>query len=221
MMDFTAVRRNMVDGQLRTNRVTDPGLLAAFLDVPRERFVPAGWESVAYADTAVPLAAVAEHDTRVMIEPLALAHLVQAAEIRPEDSVLHIGCNSGYGTALLARLATRVRAIEDDPRLAAMARANLGALGIAATLTEGPLMEGLPLEAPFDVIVVEGAVERLPDSFARQLGREGRLVAIVNNGGTGQGQLFLRVGDRLSGFPRFTATAPVLPGFAQPAEFVF
>jgi protein-L-isoaspartate(D-aspartate) O-methyltransferase len=156
-----------------------------------------------------------------MLEPLALARLVQAAEIRPDDSVLHVACNSGYGTALLARLAARVRAVEEDAGLAAAARTNFAALGVDAAVTEGPLAAGLPQEGPFDVILVEGAVARLPDTFAAQLKDDGRLVTIVNDGGTGQGHLFRRAGDHLSGFPRFTATAPVLPGFARPAEFVF
>jgi len=222
MMDYAVARRNMVEGQLRTNEITDPALVAAVLETPRERFVPPGWESLAYADRPVPLGALAQRDKqRTMVEPLALARLLQAADVHSTDSVLHVACNTGYGTALLVRLGAKVTAIESDPALAAAARANLAALGLAVTVVEGPLAAGLAQSAPYDAIVIEGAVERLPDGFAGQLAPDGRLTAIALDGGAGQVRLYRRAGGHLSGFPRAGAYAPVLEGFERPAEFVF
>lgn len=222
-MDFAAARRNMVEGQIRTNRVNDLPIVAAMLEVARERFAPPAWQAVAYSDRAIPLgdhAAALAHRGRVMLPPMAMARLLQAAHVAPGDAVLHVGCNTGYGTALLARLAGRIVALEEDSGLAERASANLA--GIAQVkVVQGPLAAGWAAEGPYDVIFVEGGVERLPDGLAPQLADDGRMVVIANRAGTSRGEIVRRAGDTLSGFPVFDAVAPVLPGFAQPAEFVF
>jgi protein-L-isoaspartate(D-aspartate) O-methyltransferase len=225
MMDFAAARRNMVEGQIRTNRVTDPGVIEAMLDIERERFVPPGWQPLAYSDRAIPLGEVASdpaHRSRVMLPPMALARLIQAARIQPGDKALHIGCNTGYATALLARHAAKVIALEEDDGFARIAAAHFSEEAFAhATLVRGRLAAGWAAEGPYDVILIEGGVERLPDQLAPQLAEDGRLVVIVNKAGTSRGEIVRRAGERLSGFPLFDAVAPVMAGFALPAEFVF
>jgi protein-L-isoaspartate(D-aspartate) O-methyltransferase len=224
-MDFAAARRNMLESQIRTNRVTDPAIIAAMLDLPRERFVPSAWRALAYSDRAIPLDAVAREpagQTRVMLPPMALARLLQAARVMPGDVALCVGCNTGYGSAVLARLAAAVTALEEDDGLARLAADNLAAEAAGrAEVVRGPLAEGFAAKGPYDVILIEGGVERLPDGFAGQLKEDGRLVTIVCNAGTSRGEILRRAGSRLSGFPLFDAVAPVLAGFAQPAEFVF
>lgn len=224
-MDFAAARRNMVEGQIRTNRVTDPGVVEAMLEVARERFVPPAWQALAYSDRAIPLAEVTSapaHQHRTMLPPMVLARLLQAARITPGDKALHIGCNTGYGSALLARLAGSVVALEEDDGLARLAAKQFRAESIARIeLVRGRLADGWASNGPYDVILIEGGVERLPDQLAPQLAEDGRLVVIVSHGGTSRGEIVRRAGDRLSGFPLFDAVAPVLDGFTRPVEFVF
>jgi protein-L-isoaspartate(D-aspartate) O-methyltransferase len=218
MLDSRAARLNMVESQLRTNKVTDEAVLAAFLSVPRERFVPPALSGIAYIDEALPLG-----DGRVLPPPLVLARLLQLAAIRAEDKVLEIGAATGYAAAVLARLAERVTALESDARLAATARARLAELGAAnVTVVEGPLDRGYPSGAPFDVIVVDGAVAAIPEVVARQLAEGGRLVTVVKpDHAVGCGVLMTRVDGRLSQRPAFDAATPLLPGFQPAPAFVF
>jgi protein-L-isoaspartate(D-aspartate) O-methyltransferase len=218
MIDSRAARLNMVESQLRTNKVTDEAVLAAFLAVPRERFVPPDLAGIAYVDDDVPLGG-----GRVLLEPMVLARLLQLAQLRAEDKVLEIGAATGYATALLARLAQRVVGLECDSRLLAMARARLKELGHDnVTLVEGPLERGHPAQAPYDVIVVDGAVATIPDPIAQQLAEGGRLVAVVKpEQGMGQGVLMTRVEGRLSQRPAFDAATLLLPGFRPAPAFVF
>src|SRR5215475_16227815 len=125
MTDFALARRNMVDGQLRPNRVTNAALLAAVGELPRERFLPDGLRSVAYADDDVPLGG-----GRFLMEPMVLARLVQALQVQPDDKVLVVASGRGYGAALLSRLAKSVVAVESDPTLAGSADQTFKSLGI-------------------------------------------------------------------------------------------
>ena len=127
MIDYAAARLNMVEGQLRTNKVTDAAVLDAFLAIPRERFVQPALRGIAYVDDDVALGG-----GRSLMEPMVLARLLQVAAIGKDDKVLEIGCATGYATALLARMAGSVIALESDPQLAAQARKLLGELGCAA-----------------------------------------------------------------------------------------
>ncbi|HEY5208026.1 MAG TPA: protein-L-isoaspartate O-methyltransferase [Stellaceae bacterium] len=217
-MNFAVARANMVDSQLRTNKVADAALLEAFLAVPRERFVPVAFHDTAYFDDDLPLG-----NGRVMLEPMVLARLLEAARIGGGDKVLDIGCTSGYGAAILARLAAVVVAVEEDSALARDARARLAELGVLhAAIVEAPLVEGHAAEAPYDAIVIEGGVAHIPDAIAAQLAEGGRLVTIVRAGaGMGRATLMTRVNGVLSHRPLFDAAAPFLPGFARAPHFVF
>jgi protein-L-isoaspartate(D-aspartate) O-methyltransferase len=218
MIDYAAARLTMVESQLRTNKVTDDALLAAFLVVPRERFVPAGLRGTAYVDDPLPLGG-----GRYLMAPMVLARLLQLAAITGDDTVLEIGCATGYGTALLARLARSVVAVESDPQLAARAAANLRELGIGnAAVTTAALTEGHPAGAPYAAIVFGGAVARVPEAITRQLGEGGRLVAVMQDAKLmGRGVLMTRNHGVLSHRPTFDAAVAVLPGFQAEASFVF
>ncbi len=218
MLDYRAARLNMVESQLRTNKVTDEAVLDAFLAVPRERFVPDHLAGNAYVDEDIPLGAA-----RYLMEPMVLARLVQLAAIGPEDGVLEIGAATGYASALLSRLAARVVAVESDAGLSATARALLQELQIGnVTLLEGHLEEGYPAGAPYEVIVIGGAVASVPDALARQLADGGRLVTVVkSSSGMGHGVLMTRAAGVLSQRAVFDAGTPFLPGFAHAPGFVF
>jgi protein-L-isoaspartate(D-aspartate) O-methyltransferase len=223
MTDYAAARLHMVEGQLRPNKVVDLAVIDAFLTVPRERFVPDFLRGTAYVDDDLPLGG-----GRWLMEPMVLARLLQLAAIGRGDKVLEIGCATGYATCLLARLAAKVVAVESDASMAATARARLSALGaVTATVVEGKLVEGWRAEAPYDVILVNGAVGAIPPAVAEQLAEGGRLVAVVmgvdRGGGAGLGEavLMTRAEGVLSSRPVFDAGIPVLPGLDRAPSFVF
>lgn len=216
MLDFAATRRNMVEHQLRTNEVTDDALLAAMAEIPRERFVPDRLRDVAYIDEDLPL-----KKGRFLMEPRVLARLLQLAEVKAEDMVLDIGCGTGYSTAVLAKLANTVVALESDPELAARASSTLAELGIDnAIVVTAPLADGYAKQGPYDVIVFGGSLPRVPASIARQLAEGGRLVAVIGEG-MGRGTLMTRARGIVSSRPAFDAATPILPDFAPVQGFVF
>ena len=221
MIDFVAARRTMVDSQVRTSDVTDQRLIAAMLALPRERFVPAEQSDLAYLDFDIPAAtAPAGEPLRRLLKPMVLAKLLQAAEIADCDHVLDVGCATGYASAVIARLAHTVVALEQDTRLAEQARANLAALGVRqAQVVTGPLPDGWPAQAPYDVIVLNGACEVAPKALLRQLKPGGRLVGVLGRGPAGKAMLYRAIGGECGGRPIFDAAAPLLPGFAQPAAY--
>ena len=218
MMDYAAARLNMVEGQIRTNKVTDEAVIDAFLAIPRERFVPPALRGAAYVDEDIPLGG-----GRWLMEPMVLARLLQLAGIKREDTVLEVGCGTGYGTALLSRLARAVIAVESEPRLAAEARARLQELGCGnATIIEGPLADGYAGRAPYDAIIFGGAIAEVPEAIARQLAAGGRLLAVVKTvTGLGQAELMMRADSVLSRRPVFDAATPLLPGLQRAPSFVF
>jgi protein-L-isoaspartate(D-aspartate) O-methyltransferase len=220
MLDFAAARRMMVDCQVRTSDVTDQRIIAAMQDLPRERFVPERNASLAYLDLDV--AVTSATPARRLLKPMVLAKLVQAAEIGPQDRVLDVACGTGYATALLARLARNVVALEEDATLARHARENLAALGVAnAEVVSGALPGGWEAGAPYDVILVNGAAEVVPERLLRQLAEGGRLVGVVGRPPASKAVLYLASGGQASALPIFDAAAPALPGFAEPPVFVF
>ena len=223
MMDFAAARRMMVDGQVRTSDVTDARLVAAMLAIPRERFLPAEQAGFAYLDLDIPASAGGSgKPVRRLLKPMVLAKLIQAAEIEDGNRVLDVGCATGYSTAVVARLASTVVALEEDPGLAEVASANLRALGARqAQVVTGALAEGWPPQAPYDVIMVNGAFEIVPRTLLRQLKEGGRLVGVLGRGPAGKAMLYRSIGVEFSGRPIFDAAAPLLPGFAEPPAFVF
>lgn len=216
VIDYTAARQNMVLSQLEPNRVTDPAVTAAMGSVPRERFVPAALAGVAYIDEDIEVAA-----GRFLMEPMVLGRLLQEARVQARDVVLDIGGGTGYSAAVLARLAASVVALEDDPDLARRAAQALAALGIDAAVVTGPLAAGRPDQAPFDVILLNGAVPSVPSALLDQLADGGRLMAVVGQAPACRAMQFVRRGDRTVSRVLFDAATPALPGFAAPRSFVF
>jgi protein-L-isoaspartate(D-aspartate) O-methyltransferase len=220
MIDFAAARRIMVDSQVRTSDVTDARVVAAMLAVPRERFLPAEQADLAYVDCDIAATTPeAGKPMRRLLKPMVLAKLIQAAEIRDGDHVLDVGCAAGYSSAVLAQLARSVVALEQDDALAERARANLQALGVS--VVNGPLADGWLPQAPYDVILLNGASEIEPKTLLRQLKPGGRLVGVRGRGPAGKAMLYCSIGGESGGRPIFDASAALLPGFAEPAAFVF
>jgi protein-L-isoaspartate(D-aspartate) O-methyltransferase len=217
-MNYAAARHNMVENQIRPNRVTDPSVLDAIESVPREVFVPTQLRGVAYVDEDVDLGG-----GRALMEPVVFARLLQAAEIKPSDVVLDIGVATGYSAAVLARLASTVVALESDPELAARTTTLLAGQSVDnVAVVIGPLALGEAAHGPYDVIVLEGAVSVIPEGVTGQLAEGGRLIAVVTGeSGLGRATLITRVGGVLSGRVLFEASIAPLPGFQVPAAFAF
>jgi protein-L-isoaspartate(D-aspartate) O-methyltransferase len=218
MIDYAAARLNMVDSQLRPNRVVDLNVLQAFLETPRELFVPEQLRGIAYVDEDVPLGS-----GRYLMEPMVLGRVLQFALIERHETVLEVGTGSGYGAAIMSRLARHVVAMESDPAMAVRARTALAAAGARnAAVVEGPLDRGWLERAPYNVIVFGGAVARVPDAVAEQLADGGRLLAVeIGGSGLGKATLTLRARGALSRRVIFDAGTPLLPGFEPEASFVF
>lgn len=220
MIDLDKARSYMVDCQIRTVDVTSPPLLAAFGTVPRERFVPEPSRSLAYLDRAVALTDGPE--PRYLIEAGAHARLIQLAGVQPNERVLDVGCGTGYGSALLARIAKDVVALEENAALAAKAASLFEELGYTnIAVVNAPLHEGCPAKAPYDLILFEGSVDEVPDAITCQLADGGRLVAVVGRGRSARAVRYLRQGDRISGRAAFDVAVPPLPGFQRAETFVF
>ena len=217
MVDYAQARRTMVDCQVRPSDVTDLRIIAALLDVPRERFVPEARRAIAYLDIDVPVGA---SGARALLKPMVFAKLLQAAAIGENDRVLDVGCATGYSAAVLGRLAGAVTALEEDPVLGRAASEALG--GVAnVSVANGPLAAGWAQGAPYDVILLEGAGETVPEALLAQLKDGGRLVAVIGNGPMGKAAIYRKAGGHVSSQPLFDAAAPALPGFAKPPAFVF
>ncbi|HXD44695.1 MAG TPA: protein-L-isoaspartate O-methyltransferase [Pseudolabrys sp.] len=215
MTDFAAARRNMVDGQIRTADVTDLRLLWAFQETLRERFVPPQSAALAYVDFDLPVA-----PGRCLMKPRVLAKMLQAAGVAPADRVLIAGCATGYGAAVLARVAAQVVALEENADLARAARAALA--GVAnAEVVSGPLTSGWAAAAPYDLIVMEGATEVVPEALLGQLSDGGRLACVLGGDQAAKAMVYLRTGNDVGGRAVFDAAAPVLPGFVKPPAFAF
>ncbi len=219
MIDFSAARRMMVDGQVRTADVTDLRLLAAMGEVARERFVARNQQALAYLDRDVP-ASDGGGAGRCLLKPMVLAKLIQLAEIEATDRVLDVGCATGYSSAVLARLAGSVVALEEDRALVAAAAQSLAAFS-NVKVVNGLLMTGWPLAEPYDVILMQGAVEVVPEAILSQLNDGGRLVCVFGDGPQRKAMLYRRSGAETSGRPMFDAAAPLLPGFSRKPAFVF
>ena len=223
MTDTTQQRVNMVDSQVRPSDVTDRRIIKAMLEVPRETFAPADMHALAYMDQALPVTKPgAAGSARTLLAPRTLAKMLQLAAVEPDCTVLDVGCATGYSTALLAKLAGKVVALEADSDLAERARAALRKLdGAGAKVVQGPLAAGVPDEAPFDAILLNGAVPEVPQALLDQLKDGGRLVAIVAPSGYGRVEVWHRTGRSFGNVTAFDAAADALPGFAREAGFVF
>ncbi len=216
--DSRARREAMVASQLRTNEVIDPAVVRVVLDTPREAFVPPALREATYIDRAIPLGG-----GRALNPALTTARLIADAGIRPGDRVLVIGGASGYAAALIAGLGAVVTAVEEDGALVAMARAALGATGTAVELVEGPLVEGAPGHAPFDAMVVDGAIAALPAALNAQLRPGARIAFGIDDRGVTR--LARAAAIAAPGTPRPVAYVDLecvaLPGFAAAPSFSF
>ncbi|MEO8883587.1 MAG: protein-L-isoaspartate O-methyltransferase [Devosia sp.] len=220
MIDFAAARKKMVENQLRTSAITDRRLLAAMAQVPREQFVPEGRRDLAYIDESHLL--TASGAPRYLSAPAPFGKLVQLATVNTSDKVLDLGCGTGYSAAVLAGLCDQLVAVESDPALAAAAQSNLKTLGIDnVKIVEAPIEGGARSAGPFDVIILEGAVDLVSDALLAQLADGGRLVALMRQGAAAAAHLFVKSGRDVASRTEFNTTLPPLPGGEAPAEFVF
>lgn len=215
MSDFAARRTMMVDTQIRPSDITSLPVIAAMLAIPREDFVPAARRPVAYSGDNLDIG-----HGRVLLEPRTLGKLLDALAIQPDELVLDLGCGYGYSAAVIARMAEAVVAIEAEPELATEAERRLAEAGVfnVAVLT-APLTEGAPRQGPYDVIVVEGAVQEVPETITDQLRDGGRIGAVFVEGALGVVRIGHKVNGRLTWRYAFNANAPLLDGFTRARGF--
>ncbi|MCD7061069.1 protein-L-isoaspartate O-methyltransferase family protein [Pelagibacterium xiamenense] len=217
MVDFAHARRTMVDNQLRTSGITNWRILDVMNRVPRELFVPRTRDALAYSDEEI-----AVSETRTLPTPAIFGKLVQLAEVGPDDVVLDIACGTGYSTAVLAGLASAVVALEDEEALVTQANDILADLDIGnAAAVCGPLEAGVAKEAPFDVILIEGAVDLVPETLFSQMRDGGRLVAVIGSGNAAVAHLYVKSGQGVVSRAAFNASLPVLDAFKRTQSFAF
>jgi len=223
MSDFEKARRQMVDCQLRPNDITDLDILGAFGAVPREMFVPASRKEIAYSDSDIMIErGDIDGADRFLMQVTPFAKILKAAAIKRNDLVLCIGCGSGYGSAVIARLAGSVVGIDESQVLVERASDVIDEMGIDnLAIIEGNLKEGCPGEAPFDVIVIEGAVDAVPDTLFTQLRDKGRLVAVLGEGLSATVSVYLKQGDTVSLSRHGNVSVPYLSTFKLKREFTF
>lgn len=217
MVDYATRRRMMVDTQVRPSDVTKFPIIDAMLRVPRESFVPVAYREAAYADTLVDLGG-----GRVLLDPRALSKLLDALDIQPDEMVLDIGCGLGYSTAVLAHLSDFVVGVEEDETQVNDAQATLSELAIDnAAVFAGPLTEGVPKSGPYDIIVLQGTVEQVPESLLDQLKDGGRIAGLFSDQAAGVAKVGYKIDGGVTWRPVFNAAAPVLPGFERHRAFNF
>jgi len=217
MTDFALRRRTMVDTQVRPSDVTKYPIIDAMLAVPRELFVPAGRREAAYIGENLPIAR-----SRVMLEPRTFAKMLDALDIHDDELALVIGTGLGYSSAVVARLAVAVVAVEEEEAFVAEAESSLAEIGIDnVAVVRAPLVDGAAQHGPYDVILIEGAVEEMPEALLAQLKEGGRIACLFAAGPLGVCRIGYRVGAGVTWRDAFNASAPVLPGFARQPDFVF
>jgi protein-L-isoaspartate(D-aspartate) O-methyltransferase len=217
MPDGANARLAMIQSQVIPNKVTDERVTSALNTVPRENFVPKALRGVAYIDEDVPVG-----EGRHLMEPMVFARMLQAAAITEADVVLDIGCATGYSTAVLAQMSATVVAVEENETLAQRATDQLAAQEVAnAAVITAPLNAGYPDQQPYDVIILNGSVDEIPQSLVGQLAEGGRLVAVVRHGVIGRAVLMTREDGVINRIDLFDASVPRLPGFEKEAEFSF
>ncbi|WP_414471273.1 protein-L-isoaspartate O-methyltransferase family protein [Microvirga sp. M2] len=220
MVDFSQARRMMVDSQLRTFDVNDIPLLDAMGRVPRETFVLPGREGLAYIDQDILVDEGAAR--RYMLSPMNLGRMIQALSVVAGDKALDVACGRGYASAVLAELGAQVTALESDETLAAEARRSLAAAGFTGVeVVTGALERGHPKNAPYNVILINGAVDLRPDGLLEQLADGGRLVCVKGRGRAARVTLYVRTGKAFGERTLFDAAAPVLAPFMQEPGFTF
>jgi len=212
--NFEHMRRAMVASQLRTTGVSDARVVAAMGAVPRERFVPENYASAAYTDFMVPLGHGRELNT-----PMALGRMLSEARLQGHERVLVIGVATGYSAAVVGRLAKSVTGLEEQPELAAIARQV--ASDDDVEIVEGPLNLGWPAGAPYDFVLIDGAVEFVPQQIIDQVADGGQLAAALLDGGVPRLSIGRVVGGAYGSAAYTDAAAPILPGFQEPRTFSF
>ena len=215
MADYTTRRTMMVDTQVRPSDVTKFPIIDAMLSVPREAYVPTAQREAAYIGECVALGG-----DRVLLEPRTFAKMLDALDVKPTEVVLDLGCGLGYSTAVLARIAEFVVAVEDDAARAEEAQSILSEQGVDnAAVMQGALAEGSAKSGPYDVIVTEGAVEVVPDAIIAQLKEGGRIAAIFADGELGVVRIGYKIDGQMNWRMAFNAGAPVLDGFKKEKAF--
>ena len=217
MVDAAVQRTNMVESQVLPSDVTDYRIVRAMSGLAREKFVPERLAALAYMDEPI-LVSPAGEDRRWLLAPRVEAKLVQLADIGSGDHVLVAGCATGYSAAIVAGLARSVVALESSETLVIEARKNLAEF-TNISVVSGALQAGWPGKAPYDAVVLPGAVSEVPEDLLDQLKDGGRLVAIVDDAGIGKATIWRRLGRSMDSRTAFDAAAPVLPGFAKAAIF--
>ncbi|MEZ5826418.1 MAG: protein-L-isoaspartate O-methyltransferase [Geminicoccaceae bacterium] len=221
-MDFALARHNMIENQLRTNRIDEPRLVAALSAVPREIFLPKKLRGVAYVDEDIDLGG-----GRRLIEPLALAKLLKASAPAADEVALVVGCDTGYCAAVLARMVATVFHLADDGDAAGGEGANGGAveqlmeeIGCDNVVVQsGRAAEGLPSQAPFGLIVIAGGVQSVPETLASQLEEGGRLACVVTSGRAGKVTVRRRIGEWSGDITPFDAWIPGLASLRPTPDF--
>jgi len=214
MTDFATRRRMMVDTQVRPSDVTKFPIIDAMLRIPREAFVPDSEREAAYAGRNVRLA-----ENRVVLEPRTLAKMLDAVNIDNDDLVLDIGAGFGYSSAVIARIAEAVVAVEDDETFTAEAQSLLVEHGDNVVFHEGALAQGAAEHGPYDAIVIEGGVAQLPEAITDQLKDGGRIVCLFMDGALGTVRVGWKIDGAITWRFAFNASAPVLPGFEKQDAF--
>ena len=217
MSEFHKRRIAMVDRQVRPSDVTKFTIIQAMLDVPREDFVPDSRREMAYVGEHLELGF-----GRVLLDPRVLAKLLDELDIRSDDLVLDVGCGMGYSSAVIAKMAEAVIALEESREFADRAEAAFLLHSVDnAVVVNGELAKGSPKHGPYDVIVVQGGLEQLPAELERQLTEGGRIGCVFSGGPVGECRIGTKHGERIVWRAAFNASAPVLPGFTRKREFVF
>lgn len=220
-MDFARARHNMVEGQIRTNKVTDTLVVDVLDALPREAFAPESLKNLAYIDEDLTVGA-----GRILMEPMVMARLMQAAAIEETDLALVIAAATGYEAAAIAKIASAVVAIESDVDLHRAAKEHMAEQGAdTVTMLKGDLAKGHPGQGPYDVIFINGAAAELPAALVDQLADGGRLVYIKPGSegipGTGKAMLLNKIDGVVSETELFDANVPALPEFAAKPKFSF
>lgn len=215
MSDFSARRTMMVDTQVRPSDVTKFPIIDAMLKVAREDYVPAAQREAAYLGENLNLG-----DGRILLEPRTLAKMLDALAIANNDLVLDIGCAYGYSSAVIAHMAEAVVAVEEDEQMAKEAQEALTAAGVDNAFVHiGPLVEGAAKHGPYDVILIQGGIETVPEALLAQLKVGGRIACLFMNGALGEVRIGYKRDNGLSWRIDFNAGAPVLRGFAREKAF--